>query len=148
MHLFRCFFFTTDYSTTRDCIIWLAAVAPVRTKIIAALKNVYYLRGWFSGSWFSAKKLQKGGTLKAINDNPEFKMISFSRQHKLPSLKYTFFCQITTFIKVCVAFVLGLQTLYLRDFSKIYQLKGLKPKNKGHANFYECCDLTKKVYLV
>ena len=24
---------------------------------------------------------------------------------------------------------------------------GLKPKNKGHANFYECCDLTKKVYL-
>ena len=23
----------------------------------------------------------------------------------------------------------------------------LKPKNKGHANFYECCDLTKKVYL-
>ena len=29
-------------------------------------------------------------------------------------------------------------------FCKIYQLKGLKPKNKGHANFYECCDLTKK----
>ena len=25
---------------------------------------------------------------------------------------------------------------------------GLKPKNKGHANFYECCDLTKKVYLM
>ena len=24
---------------------------------------------------------------------------------------------------------------------------GLKPKNKGHANFYECCDLTEKVYL-
>ena len=24
---------------------------------------------------------------------------------------------------------------------------GLKPKNKGHANFYECCDLMKKVYL-
>lgn len=20
--------------------------------------------------------------------------------------------------------------------------------NKGHANFYECCDLTKKVYLI
>ena len=32
-------------------------------------------------------------------------------------------------------------------FTKIYQLKGLKPKNKGHTNFYECCDLTKKVYL-
>ena len=25
---------------------------------------------------------------------------------------------------------------------------GLKPKNRGHAKFYECCDLTKKVYLV
>ena len=24
---------------------------------------------------------------------------------------------------------------------------GLEPKNKGHVNFYECCDLTKKVYL-
>ena len=34
------------------------------------------------------------------------------------------------------------------DFSIIFQLKGLKPKNKGHVNFYECCDLTKNVYLV
>ena len=25
---------------------------------------------------------------------------------------------------------------------------GLKPKSKDHANFYECCDLTKKVYLI
>ena len=25
---------------------------------------------------------------------------------------------------------------------------GLKPKDKGHTNFYECCDLTKKIYLV
>ena len=24
---------------------------------------------------------------------------------------------------------------------------GLKPKNQDHATFYECCDLTKKVYL-
>ena len=24
---------------------------------------------------------------------------------------------------------------------------GLKPKDKGHTKFYECCDLTKKVYL-
>ena len=39
----------------------------------------------------------------------------------------------------------GLQALWLNDFSKIYQLKSLKPKNKGHTNFYECCDLTKKV---
>ena len=33
-------------------------------------------------------------------------------------------------------------------FCKIYQLKGLKPKNKGHTNIYECCELTKKVYLM
>ena len=27
-------------------------------------------------------------------------------------------------------------------------LKGLKPKNKGHTNFYECCDLRRNIYLV
>ena len=58
------------------------------------------------------------------------------------------FCQITTFIKVRVAFGFGLQTLSSIDFTKTFQLKGLKPKNKGHMNFYECCDLTKKVYLI
>ena len=63
-------------------------------------------------------------------------------------IRYTFSRQITTFIKVCVAFDFGLQTLELKDFSKIYQFKCLKPKNKGHANFYECFDLTEKVYLV
>ena len=47
-----------------------------------------------------------------------------------------------------MAFVFGLQTLSLIDFTKIFQLKGLKPKNKGHTNFYECCDLTEKVYLM
>ena len=36
----------------------------------------------------------------------------------------------------------------MKDFVKIYQLKGMEPKNKGQTNFYECCDLTKKVYLV
>ena len=46
-----------------------------------------------------------------------------------------------------MAFVFGLQTLKLIDFTKIFQSKGLKPKNKDHANFYECCDLTKKIYL-
>ena len=46
-----------------------------------------------------------------------------------------------------MVFIFGLQTLKLIDFCKIYQLKGLKPKNKGHTNFCECCDLTKKVYL-
>ena len=59
-----------------------------------------------------------------------------------------FFRQITTFIKDRMVFVFGLQTLELKDFSKIYQFKCLKPKNKGHANFYECFDLTEKVYLV
>ena len=52
------------------------------------------------------------------------------------------------FINVCVAFVFGLQTLKLIVYTKIYQLKGPKPKNKGHTNIYECCELTKKVYLM
>ena len=47
-----------------------------------------------------------------------------------------------------MVFVFGLQTLRLKDFSKIFQAKGLEPKNKDHSNFYEYCDLTKKVYLV
>ena len=59
-----------------------------------------------------------------------------------------FFRQITTFIKVRMAFVFGFQTLWLKDFSNIYWLKGLKPKNNSHTNFYECCDLMKKVYLM
>ena len=46
-----------------------------------------------------------------------------------------------------MAFVFELQTLWLKDFTEIFQLKGLKLENKGHTNFYECCDLTKKVYL-
>ena len=46
-----------------------------------------------------------------------------------------------------MAFDFGLQTLWLIDFTKIFQLKGLKPKKKDQMNFYECCDLTKKVYL-
>ena len=58
------------------------------------------------------------------------------------------FRQITTFFKVRVAFVLGLQTPYLIYFSKIYPLKSLRPKNKGHANFYKCSDLTNKYYLI
>ena len=59
-----------------------------------------------------------------------------------------FFCQIATFIKACAAFIFGLQTLYLKDCNKIYQFKDLKPKNKCHTIIYECCDLTKKVYLM
>ena len=34
--------------------------------------------------------------------------------------------------------------LNMIDFSKINRLKGLEPKNKGHTNCYERCDLTKK----
>ena len=41
-----------------------------------------------------------------------------------------------------------LQTLLLVDFIEIYQLKGLEPKIKGSTNFYDCCDLTKKMYLL
>ena len=43
----------------------------------------------------------------------------------------TFFRQIKSFLRFRLAFVFGLQTYYLIDFSKIYQLKGLEPKNKG-----------------
>ena len=56
-----------------------------------------------------------------------------------------YFRQITTYKKFYVAFAFGVQSI---DFSKIFQLKGLKPKNKGYTNFYECCDLMKKVYLM
>ena len=35
----------------------------------------------------------------------------------------------------------------IHRFTKIFQLKDLRPKNKGHTSFYECCNLTKKVYL-
>ena len=48
------------------------------------------------------------------------------------------------FIKVHVTFLFGLQTLQLIDCAKILQLEGLKPKNRGQLNFYECFDLTRK----
>ena len=47
-----------------------------------------------------------------------------------------------------MALVFGLQILQSIDFTKIFKSKGLKSKNKGHTNFYDCCDLTKKVYLM
>ena len=43
----------------------------------------------------------------------------------------TFFRQIKSFLRFCLAFVFGLQTYYLIDFSKNYRLKSLEPKNKG-----------------
>ena len=41
------------------------------------------------------------------------------------------FRQIKSFLRFRLAFVFGLQTYYLIDFSKIYQSKGLEPKKKG-----------------
>ena len=55
-----------------------------------------------------------------------------------------FFRWITTFIKVRMAFVFGLQPLRLIEFTKIYGLKALELKNKGQKNFYESCDLMNK----
>ena len=40
-----------------------------------------------------------------------------------------------------------IQLIESKSLNIIFQLKGLKPKNKGHTNFYECCDMTEKVYL-
>ena len=55
--------------------------------------------------------------------------VKYSSQHTMSiGMLDILFRQITTFIEV----------------TKIYQLKGLKPKNKGHTNLYECCDLMKK----
>ena len=57
-----------------------------------------------------------------------------------------FFRQITIFVKVHVAFVFGLQTLWLIDFSKIYWLKCAQPKNKDNRYkfLWGCFELTKK----
>ena len=50
------------------------------------------------------------------------------------SLDIYFSCKIIQmFIKVCAAFVFGLQTLWLIDFSKIYGLKDREHINKGHT---------------
>ena len=56
------------------------------------------------------------------------------------------FRQITLFIKVRVAFIFGLQTIWLIDFTKFYELKGKKSQNNGHTNFYEHCNLMKKYF--
>ena len=75
---------------------------------------------------------------------------AIGKKQMYPALKkyVQFMLCLITIIKICVAFVFWLQTLQLIDFSKVYRLKGLKPKYKGHTNFYECCDLTEKVYLM
>ena len=98
-----------------------------------------YTKRWMrSALWNRQKKSE--GVLTSVD----------KRQSMLKTLLVHyiyFFRQITTFLKVRVVFVFGLQTFYLIDLTKIFQLKVLKPKNKGHPNFYECCDLTKKVHL-
>ena len=48
----------------------------------------------------------------------------------------TFFRQIKWFLRFRLAFVFGLQTYYLIDFSKIYQLNGLEPKNKRNLKVW------------
>ena len=48
-----------------------------------------------------------------------------------------FFRQIKSFIRFRLAFVFGLQTYFLIDFSKIYRLKAKR-------KYYEQFDLTKK----
>ena len=60
----------------------------------------------------------------------------------LPTLSL-FFRQIKSFIRFHLAFVFGLQTYYLIDFSKIHWLKGLEPKNKGQTKSCEQFDLPK-----
>ena len=60
-----------------------------------------------------------------------------------------FLPQIKTFIiiRFCLAFAFGLQTYHLIDFSKIYQLKGLEPKNKGLTKSHDilCVDFLQKI---
>ena len=48
-----------------------------------------------------------------------------NKTEHIPSTLHTFFRQIKSFLRFRLAFVFGLQTYYLIDFSKIYQLKGL-----------------------
>ena len=100
---------------------------------------------WFCSVYFSFVNFHPSSWLQQLGSTT----ILF---HKCASYGYILpldllFCQIKPFINVSVAFIFGFQTLLLIDLTKIYQLKGLESKNKGHANFYECCDLTKKVYL-
>ena len=53
-----------------------------------------------------------------------------------------FFHQIKSFRRFRSAYNFGLQTYYLIDFSKIYRLKRLEPKNKGLTKSYEQFEFT------
>ena len=61
------------------------------------------------------------------------------------TFRYTFSSNHNIYKSLCGLFS-ELQTLWLIDITQIYWLKGLKPKNKGHTNFYEHCVLMKKYF--
>ena len=67
--------------------------------------------------------------------------------HAYYYIRYTFFVKSQHSKMFVWLLFLGFRTLESKYFSKIYQSKGPKPKNIGRRNFYDCCDLTKKVYL-
>ena len=77
-----------------------------------------------------AQRLLKGFTITIKYEN-----IIFILQMHSTYLIYTFFCQITTLIKVCLAIVFWLQTLLSIDFTKIFQLSIWSPKTKTMQTF-------------
>ena len=79
----------------------------------------------FDRTAVAAQFANETGNSSQLEVVPDFQKLSI-----LPSLD-TFFRQIKSFLRFRLAFVFGLQTYYLIDFSKIYPLKGLEPKNKG-----------------
>ena len=99
------------------------------------------------GLWQICKKTTLFSTSYIQNSNWDLQKKIIARKNKLWILDILFSSNHNV-DKIHVTFVFGLQTFKLIDLIKIFQLKGLKPKNKGHVNFYECCDLTKKVYLM
>lgn len=65
------------------------------------------------------------------------------------ALKYlldALFRQIKSIIRFRLAFVPGLQTYYLKDFTKIYQLKCQESKNKCKTKSYERFNLNLRTY--
>ena len=72
----------------------------------------------------------KGSSTVWQDIRTKFPPIFFGIVRDMSSILDILFCQITTFIKVHVAFVFWLQTLLSLDFTKIFQLKGLKPKKR------------------
>ena len=56
---------------------------------------------------------------------------NYIKQNTNTYIRHTFFCHFKSFIRFHLAFGFGLETFFSIEFSKIHQLKGLKPKNKG-----------------